>query len=378
MKNFLKSFRRVTTGSNYIPEIDGLRFIAIVTVVLLHTSTNYIITFGNSVSETGWYSWTEPFFSLGGVGVDIFFSISGFILAMPFAKTYLFQEPKTKLKNYYWRRVTRLEPPYLISLIALFFCYVVFFHKDWLSYLDNFGASVIYSHYLIYGTWNEINPVAWSLETEVQFYIIAPFISIFLFSKSIWVRRIIMVILILTLDMIIPGLMGPLTRLHLCKSVINYLHSFLIGFIFLDYYFLELKNIKKGFYWDIIGVISFVLIFNNHPDLNNSNRVIFDMGVFGLFASVFKGIVMNYIFSLEWVTSIGGMCYSIYLLHYPILFACMTFFSKVGINGSNSLLIFVVSISLTLSISSIFYKLIEQPCMYKNWYKKIWKSPKNI
>jgi peptidoglycan/LPS O-acetylase OafA/YrhL len=376
MNKFIRSFKRITSGSSFIPEIDGLRFIAIVTVVILHTNTNYIRTYGETVSNNSFYKLIEPILNLGGVGVDIFFSISGFILAMPFAKSFLFGEPKPKLGNYYWRRVTRLEPPYLVSLIGLFICYVVFFNKNWLDYLDNLGASIIYSHYFIYGVWNEINPVAWSLETEVQFYIIAPFISILLFSNRIWIRRSAMILLIVALDAGIPHILGPLTKLHLSKSVINYLHSFLVGFMFLDFYLLELKNFGKNFIWDIIGVIGFALIFTNHPDFMESSRILFDIGVFALFTSVFKGKLLNYIFKLEWITSIGGMCYSIYLLHYPILFSVMIVLTKLGVNGSNVLLIFAVAILITLIISSVFYKLIEQPCMDKNWYKNIGKKNK--
>ena len=54
------------------------------------------------------------------VGVPLFFAISGMILGLPFARYWLLQGPKVSLRRYFLRRVTRLEPPYIASMLLLF------------------------------------------------------------------------------------------------------------------------------------------------------------------------------------------------------------------------------------------------------------------
>lgn len=365
----LKSFRRITSNKSFIPEVDGLRFVAIITVIFLHTNTNYKRVFGDIVPDGYLDSFIHYLFSQGGLGVDVFFAISGFILGLPFAKYYLTEGRKVSLKSYFIRRLTRLEPPFLLSLLILYILYVVFFNVNWLELFDNFIASIFYVHMFIYGKWSMINPVTWSLETEVQFYILAPLISSVLFIKNHRNRRILIVSVILILDFVIPYTLLDLREYHLHKSIINYLHSFLVGFAFVDIFLFGLDKIKKSYLWDIIGVVSLVLLFNFHPDTVKYERIYFDIGVLGLFMAVFKGFVFNYIFTRELLVVIGGMCYTIYLLHYPVLFVIMKGMSAIPIsNFALSIVVnFVVAIIGLLAVSAVFFKLIEQPCMDKNW-----------
>lgn len=369
----LKSFRRITSSNSFIPEIDGLRFIAIITVVFLHTNTNFKRVYADSIPSDYLNSWIDTLFKTSGIGVDIFFTISGFILGLPFAKYYLLGERKVNIKNYFIRRLTRLEPPYLISLFILFVSYIVVFNESWIAMLDNLLASIFYSHYLIYGEWNPINPVTWSLETEVQFYILAPVISFLVFVKNVNLRRFLIPAAIVLLDVTVPYMTSSLSEYHLNKSIINYLHSFLVGFAFVDLYLFGLEKIKKSYLLDILGCVAFVVIYSFHPDSVKYERLFFDMAVFVLFISVFKGKVFNYIFTREFIVVVGGMCYTIYLLHYPVLFVVMKYFSKLHIAGfvPNIIANFVVAIVALLAVSAVFFKLVEQPCMDKNWPTKL-------
>src|SRR3954468_10746698 len=105
-RSWLDGFRRITTSGQIIPEIDGLRFIAIALVIwhhlALYVSTQQRAPLGAAV--------------LGQYGVELFFVISGFILAVPFAMHFLGGGPRVKLSRYFVRRLTRLEPPYLLAL----------------------------------------------------------------------------------------------------------------------------------------------------------------------------------------------------------------------------------------------------------------------
>ena len=119
MHTILLRLRRITSGATWIPEIDGLRFVAIFAVMLYHISGQTY-----SKSDIAWniQDWDRPLLRMlgnGSRGVQLFFVISGFILGRPFARQYLLGEKRVKLSSYYLRRLTRLEPPYLLNLLLL-------------------------------------------------------------------------------------------------------------------------------------------------------------------------------------------------------------------------------------------------------------------
>jgi peptidoglycan/LPS O-acetylase OafA/YrhL len=180
---FLARVSRVTSSNRFVPEIDGLRFLAIGLVVLLHlrTALEHHAPAGMSHPER------DPLGMVaghGGVGVLIFFAISGFILALPFAMHALKGSRKVVLKDYYIRRVTRLEPPYIVVMVGVFVMLVLVHRvlgpREGLptgsagELFPHLLASLGYVHNLVFGTQSRINGVAWTLEVEVQFYIMAP------------------------------------------------------------------------------------------------------------------------------------------------------------------------------------------------------------
>src|SRR5215207_5804272 len=183
--SFFNRFKRITYSTSYLPEVDGLRFIAIFSVVVIMHITNYIHQkfFASTLLQEGYW---KNFALEGGNGVPLFFIISGFILSLPFARWRLNGERKVVLKNYYLRRVTRLEPPYLIALLIFFIAHVWILNAySFSALLPHFLASAVYLHTVIYHSFSPVLPIAWSLEVEVQFYILAPlFCTIFLIRLS--------------------------------------------------------------------------------------------------------------------------------------------------------------------------------------------------
>jgi len=84
---------------------------------------------------------------------------------------------------------------------------------------------------------------------------------------------------------------------------------------------------------------------------------------------------MKKLLSIQWVTILGGMCYSIYLLQFIIISGSFPLLKKIKL--SNQWVGFTVYsgviIILVLCGSMIFYRIVEQPCMRKDWYKHVFR-----
>src|SRR6266700_536187 len=110
-------FSRVTSSGVVIPEIDGLRCVAILWVLGFHIDGEYIKVMGARFPGQIQGSAFHGLLVTWDFGVQLFFVISGFILGLPFVRHHWNGSPKPRLGQYYLRRVTRIEPPYVINLI---------------------------------------------------------------------------------------------------------------------------------------------------------------------------------------------------------------------------------------------------------------------
>jgi peptidoglycan/LPS O-acetylase OafA/YrhL len=175
-------FSRETVSTRFIPEIDGLRFVAIALVLWIHIGQRFHLS-----SPLAYWRFSPDRLPLshavtqGRFGVQLFFAISGFILGLPFASHWLAGTPRVGLKQYYIRRLTRLEPPFIIAM-TIYFLLMVKRHQQGMGFagwLPHYLAVLGYVHKLVYGS-NGFG-LSWSLVIEVQFYILAPFLAWIIF-----------------------------------------------------------------------------------------------------------------------------------------------------------------------------------------------------
>ncbi len=353
-----------------MPEIDGLRFIAICWVVVLMHLTNIIDTNlynGQLISNT----FVAKMVLEGGNGVSFFFMISGFILALPFLQEKLYQGKKISLKKYYLRRLTRLEPPYIAALLIAFVLLVFLVKKFTFSDLSgNFFASLFYAHNIIYDAHSKVLGVAWSLEVEAQFYILAPFLSYVFLIKASFFRRFLLVLLaVLSFIKHFYAMWEP------SSPFIDFAGYFLIGMLLADLYCSKWKLINNSRFCQWAGIIIFIGL-----------HFIFSVDFIGLYflkkallaVFFYIGITNKWwknLLSVQWISIIGGMCYSIYLLHLMIMSAVTKLLVKMPIE--NKLAGFfvdgIIILIVVLIVSMLFYRFIEQPCMRREWYKNIFK-----
>lgn len=378
-KNFLyalpERLTRVTTGGKLIKEVDGLRFLAIFPVVVQHISERMMRQSIINFQPGREYDFTLYLTNRGFIGVYIFFILSGFILGMPFASHYLHGDRKVSLRAYFWRRLTRLEPPYIIVMTIGAIALVIMGMYSAGEMFPHYLASIVYLHSILFQTWSYINPPVWSLEIEVQFYILAPFLALLFFRVRDKVRRRIAFIVVIIAMMIAQQYMRAvldITRL----TILGHLHLFLIGFILVDIYLTEWKQgIPKSIFFDLLsiaGLISAILIWS--WDHHFINRLGFAISLFVLVYSVFRATWVNGLVTLPWITAIGGMCYTIYLIHLPLIEFFIRITKYIVVTDSltvNFIIQFCLISPFVLLFSIIFFLAIEKPCMDKEWPKQL-------
>ena len=386
----LRHFQRKTASNNFIPEIDGLRFLAIVTVLLYHLNTVFSKEIGlglsNALVEMGG---AKTNFSLAwwwvrlDLGVKVFFAISGFVLALPFLKYYLgLSDKKVQLKAYFVRRLTRLEPPFIITLVFFYIVHVFLLKEDALVFLKHLGAGLIYGHVFIFGTVNPINPVTWSLETEAQFYVIIPLIMWLVFKG----RNSAISILVL-LGLIVGSIFFRneyVFSAHWGRSIFAYFVNFAMGIIVCWSYLKFSKWFKVRLWlYDIVGLIAtFGLFYFYKPQYYIINQVFFNISITLVMITAFKGNMFNWFYTRPIIYIIGGMCYSIYLMHYAFLHLSVKWTKALWIEGisytGNLGIQVFFGVPLVLLVSAVFFKYFERPFMDKEWWNKLFvKHEKN-
>jgi peptidoglycan/LPS O-acetylase OafA/YrhL len=369
---------RKTNSTNFIPEIDGLRFFAIATVAIFHLNTAFSREVGQTVQGSIELLGGKNTLSIGGIlvrldlGVKVFFAISGFILALPFLKA-LNENKSINILSYFKRRLTRLEPPFIISLALFALIHIVVFHEKIAGVISHFIIGLFYSHGFVYGEPNFINPVTWSLETEAQFYILVPLLFFFFKLVKRDALKIALLLAIFIGSMIFKNATSGDGYLN--ASVFAYFLNFAVGIFFAGIYLR-----KKAFFagskkliYDLLGLASIIGMFVFYkPQDDLTNMAIFNVSIFLFFLSAFAGKVFNKFFTQKWVYTIGGMCYSIYLLHYAFFHLFVKYSKALAFSdsyGVNLVIQIAIALPVVLFVSAVFFVLVERPCMNPEWPK---------
>ncbi|MBI1329845.1 MAG: acyltransferase family protein [Alphaproteobacteria bacterium] len=195
-------------GGRYRADIDGLRAIAVLPVVLYH--------FG-----------VAPF-SGGFVGVDIFFVISGFLITQLIHAE--MRESRFSIVGFYERRVRRIFPALFAVLAATAIAsYVWLFPSDFKNYADSLLGTAVFGSNFVF--WSEagyfdaaatLKPLlhTWSLAVEEQFYLIFPLILFFAAKAS---RR---VLLLIVAAIFVVSLVASIWATHKAPDSAFYLLPF--------------------------------------------------------------------------------------------------------------------------------------------------------
>jgi peptidoglycan/LPS O-acetylase OafA/YrhL len=374
-KAILDRLTRITSTGRYVREIHSLRFIAITFVVVMHISNYVGLEYESRFLIDPVQSSLMAFLHKFGKGVELFFAISGFVLGLPFASAYLRGDKPVSLRKYYWRRVTRLEPPYIIVMTALALFLAIAKRQAIVSIAQHLLASLLYCHGFIYGYNNTISYVAWSLEVEVQFYMLMPLIAAVYSIRKRHTRLMVWVSLAIAAILLQVFLKAPdpiMARLPF--SLVWYLQYFCCGLFLADIYVDRGYNWgTQSFGWDIVSLVGWPALFLSWQ-FPKVSLVTFPVFIVLLYYCAFKGQLTNRFMRSSWIAAIGGMCYTIYLLHMPVIGLFGNAFRWLVISQSYPATFIAQCIVLTgpiLVVCGVYFLLIEKPCMNPQWPQRL-------
>ncbi|MCD8553363.1 acyltransferase family protein [Seleniivibrio sp.] len=329
----------------YRKDIDGLRSIAILPVILYHA--------GISV------------FSGGFIGVDVFFVISGYLITSIIYKELV--SGTFTIANFYVRRVKRIFPA-LFAMIAVTGLLSYFFLLP--SHFEKFGksaaAAVFFCANIVFWgdsgyfeTAAESKPLlhTWSLGVEEQFYIFFPLMLMFLAKRGFRHLKTIIISIF-----IISFLLNVLC-IKMFPSAVFFNLPFrawemMLGAMLALGFFPSAEGLKR----EISGVSGLLLIAAGIFLIDENTRF---PGYAALLPCVgtaliihAEGSAVNRVLSLKPLVWIGLLSYSLYIWHWP-LFAFRNYISAVEFRSFFLTNTFLIPAVFALAIFS--YYVIEKP-----------------
>ena len=337
----------------YRAEIDGLRAIAVIPVILFHSGLEL--------------------FSGGFIGVDVFFVISGYLITTILIKD--LENNSFNLLNFYERRARRILPALyfmiITSVIIGWFVLTPYFYRDLFQTIT--ATSLFMSNYLLYlksgyfASIAELKPLlhTWSLAVEEQYYVIFP-ILLFLFWR---IGKIATIWFLITL--FISSFMFCLWALvhHpnanfllLPSRAWELLAGCLVAF------FIKKKGVISN---NILATLGFfailvsVFTFDRSTPFPSQYTLIPVIGTMAIIVFANGATFVAQILRIKIIVGLGLISYSLYLWHQPVFsFLKHLIFTKPSYLQSFS------SMVLIFLISFFTWKYIERPFRNKNNFKK--------
>jgi peptidoglycan/LPS O-acetylase OafA/YrhL len=158
-------------------------------------------------------------------------------------------------------------------------------------------------------------------------------------------------------------------------TLLYFVQFFVMGFALADVYLMDWKERPAhGRRWDAVfaaGCVGMALLWQaGGPALAFG----FPFVVAALFVGVFRGPWANRVLTNRWVTTIGGMCYTIYLFHYPLVSLVGKATRGVWLHAPywvNLALQGALVLPVVLAICAVLFALVERPCMDPTWFSRL-------
>ncbi len=333
----------------HVRALDGLRGIAVIMVLLSHSSNNQIY-FHKAIAFNG----------IGKGGVYLFFVLSAYLLDSQIASAMMNHSADYFFwRRYFIKRFLRIFPLFIVSLFIF-----------WMASNAGIPTSIVngvdmVKHVLLW----KGNGVFWSIPVEFKYYILSPFILLVCQRYLKWnIRSIALFFVLLSGATLMADTIFELNKI----STLKYLLVFLTG-TFLAIYNILVQPAGSDTGWmkraGIFGMMALIFCLVMNPNymgdwmgISNSNNgrklmIIYALlcGVM-LFAALYDQGLFRRFLENKFLRFIGVISFSVYLFHMPVIYVMNQNFMFIP----DPLKIYFF-FGITICLSVISYLLIERP-----------------
>lgn len=347
---------------NYRAEIDGLRAVAVVPVILFHAGF-----------ET---------FSGGFIGVDVFFVISGYLIT-----TILIEDIENKrfnITNFYERRARRILP-------ALFFVMLICIPFAWMllsdAALDKFGSGLmgvsLFAANIVF--WrqqgyfeesSELNPIlhTWSLAVEEQYYLLFPIFLVLAwrFNKN----RIFWMVLVMAAISLLLSEWGwrnkATANFYLAPTRVWELLAGSIAALMVQKQGVQKSNMLASI--GLAAILFAILYYDEATPFPSVYTLVPIIGVVLLALYADETTIVARILSTKGFVSIGLISYSAYLWHQPIFALFRIYTNKISLDWLSAFVLIII----VLILSYLSWRFVEQPFRKRSFKNKLFSFTTSI
>jgi peptidoglycan/LPS O-acetylase OafA/YrhL len=327
LKQFLELEKKTTSGL-YLDNLTGIRGLAVLWVLLLHT---WSISGGNSINLTIPFTSIEVGITrnirMGEWGVDIFFVLSGFLLSMPFLKNMEGTPFWERTLMFYKRRALRLLPAFYFTLLVLL--YMLMFGLGKIPTPTEMAQHVLLGN-IFFGT-PALRGAFWSLPVEAHFYVVLPFLLVIAFRcKSFRAFFISLVLLTIAFRVAILNTSLFQPKGAYLFSFLGRIDQFSIGVLCAHLFLNKPASARQGNIITLLSILGFIVFIavighrGNMFEKRDPFYYFFQTVVALLAAALIYGAaspskIASSLFGNRFMILIGTISYSMYLWHTIIL-----------------------------------------------------------
>jgi peptidoglycan/LPS O-acetylase OafA/YrhL len=361
-------------GSGRILELDGLRGMAIVLVLLFHYVSivqgpaNRAVALFQRAVEIGW------------TGVDLFFVLSGFLIGGILLNA---RRSEHYFKTFYARRIYRIFPIYYLWIAAYFLLMYLasphileklgIVHDKWAAaavlvlFLQN---SVTMTPALVTIWFFQV----WSLAVEEQFYLVIPWLVRWLSDRKL-VFTLVSLLFVAPLSRVLLKVYLPdnYWRPHLltfCRSDELAVGVLLAFFWRQEYWRARISSYKKALY-AVVGMLTLGMIYLDAFKVSDLAQCAWGYSCVSLFyaslvllALVARGGMWAAFCRWSVLRNIGAVSYCMYIIHAVVNRVCHVLLkSSDGIATRRSLAATILACGMTWLIAKISWRVLEAPLM---------------
>lgn len=340
--------------SFYRPDIDGLRAIAVVGVVIYHAPS--------LGSLPG-----------GFLGVDVFFVISGFLIANLIMSAQ--DRGSFSIREFYIRRARRLLPAFFTVAFATFFAsLLVLSPPQMVDFSKSLLASIVGASNFYFAGQDPYWATAsieipflhtWSLSVEEQFYLFFPFLLLFSLKFLGTTGRLVFFGVLGTLSLFTAVWLGQVNPTYSFYLLPSRAWELLIGVI------LALALSRRTFQMSrlsamlsaALGLGLIAIAFTHLGQFITAPGLLSLVPTIGAALIILGGTTENIVstaLASKPLVGLGLISYSLYLWHYPIL-------ALSGLAAGRGLVVQLIAIALALTLAIFTFRLVENPYRTTPW-----------